>query len=146
MQFEGVNDEIVKLAHSIKDEQKKEMHLLKNVIPYEIVNASFDADENFLKEAGELTHLIGVLSSEDNVSSLLDVVPVAASSWAVFPNDGPFPSTLQQTMASIYSECPPSSHYEIINLPTFSFTKMSETEEAHAFSEVWIPVKKRLSS
>src|SRR5690606_33671983 len=52
MQFEGVNNEIVKLAMSITDEQKEEMHSLKNIEPYEIVNASYDADENFLKEEG----------------------------------------------------------------------------------------------
>ena len=143
MQFEGVNDEIVELAYSISDEQKKEMHILKNVAPYEIVNASYDADENFLKEEGELTHLIGVLTTESKVNTILDLVPVAASSWAIFPNEGPFPSTLQQTMASIYSEWLPSSDYEVINSPSFSFTKMSETKENHAYSEVWVPVKRR---
>jgi len=44
MQFEGVNNEIVKLAESITDEQKEEMHSLQNIEPYEIVNASYDAD------------------------------------------------------------------------------------------------------
>lgn len=62
MQFEGVNNEIVKLAESITDEQKEEMHALQNIEPYEIVNASYDADANFLKEEGDLTHLIGILS------------------------------------------------------------------------------------
>jgi len=43
MQFEGVNNEIVKLAQSITDEQKEEMHSLQNMEPYEIVNASVRA-------------------------------------------------------------------------------------------------------
>ena len=47
MQFEGVNNEIVKLAESITDEQKEEMHRLQNMEPYEIVNVSYDADANF---------------------------------------------------------------------------------------------------
>jgi AraC family transcriptional regulator len=104
MQFEGVNNEIVKLAQSITEEQRKEMHALQNMEPYEIVNASYDADANFLKEEGYLTHLIGVLTTEDQVSDQLDKVPVEACTWAVFPNEGPFPFTLQDTMARVASD------------------------------------------
>jgi AraC family transcriptional regulator len=143
MQFKGVNKEIVKLAESITDEQKKEMHSLQNMEPYEIVNASYDADANFLKEEGYLTHLIGILTTENQVSDLLEKVPVAACTWAVFPNEGVFPSTLQNTMARIYSEWLPSSDYEIINAPTFSFTKMDAHKKDYAYSEVWIPVRKK---
>jgi AraC family transcriptional regulator len=143
MQFEGVNNEIVKLAESITDEQKEEMHSLQNIEPYQIVNASYDADANFLKEEGDLTHLIGVLTTENQVSNLLQKVPVEAYTWAIFPNEGSFPSTLQETMAKIYSEWLPSSNYEVINAPAFSFTKMDEHKKDYAYSEVWIPVRKK---
>lgn len=143
MQFEGVNNEILKLAMSITKEQKEEMHSLQNMEPCEIVNASYDADADFLKEEGELTHLIGVLTTENNVSEHLDIVHVEPCTWAVFPNEGPFPSTLQETMAKVYSEWLPSSNYEVINVPTFSFTKMDEKLKDYAYSEVWIPVKKK---
>lgn len=143
MQFEGVNQEIVKLAHSITEEQRKEMRSLQNIGPREIVNASYDADANFLKEEGYLTHLIGVLTTEKEVSENLDVVPVEAGTWAVFPNEGPFPSTLQETMARTYSEWLPSSDYEVIPAPTFSFTKMDPQKENYAYSEVWLPVRKK---
>ena len=143
MQFEGVNYEIVKLAESITDEQKAEMHALQNIEPYEIVNASYDADAKFLKEEGELTHLIGVLTTENRVSDGLEKVPVKACTWAVFPNEGPFPSMLQETMAKVYSEWLPSSDYEVIDAPTFSFTKMDKDKKDYAYSEVWIPVRKR---
>lgn len=143
IQFEGVNDEIVKLAMSITDEQRKEMHTLQNIEPYEVVNASWDSDVNFLKEEGELTHLIGVLTTEDNVSDLLEKISVESYTWAVFPSEGPFPSTLQETMAKVYSEWLPSSNYEIINAPTFSFTKINEYKKDYAYSEVWVPVCKK---
>ena len=143
LQFEGVNKEIVKLAESITDEQKEEMHSLQNMEPYEIVNVSYDSDTDFLKEEGYLTHLIGVLTTENQVSNLLDKVPVEACTWAVFPNEGPFPSTLQEIMAKIYSEWLPSSDYKIINAPTFSFTKMNKDKKDYAYSEVWIPVRKK---
>jgi len=143
IQFEGINKEIVKLAESITEEQKKEMHSLQNMEPYEIVNASYDADANFLREEGELTHLIGILTTENQVSDLLEKVTVEACTWAVFPNEGPFPSTLQDTMARIYSEWLPSSDYEVINAPSFSFTKMDKQKKDYAYSEVWIPVRKK---
>ncbi|HQL35095.1 MAG TPA: AraC family transcriptional regulator [Bacillota bacterium] len=143
MQFEGINKEIVKLAESITEEQKKEMHSLQNMEPYEIVNASYDADANFLREEGELTHLIGILTTENQVSDLLKKITVEACTWAVFPNEGPFPSTLQDTMARIYSEWLPSSDYEVINAPSFSFTKMDKQKKDYAYSEVWIPVRKK---
>ncbi len=143
MQFEGVNNEIVKLAQSITDEQKQEMHSLQNIEPYEIVNASYEADANFLKEEGYLTHLIGILTTENQVSDLLEKVPVEAGTWAIFPNEGSFPATLQETMAKIYSEWLPSSNYEVINAPSFSFTKMDEHKKDYAYSEVWIPVRQK---
>lgn len=143
MQFEGVNLEIVKLAESITAEQREEMHALQNVEPYEIVNVSYEADANFLKEEGYLTHMIGVLTTKNQVSDRLDVVPVEALTWAVFPNEGPFPSTLQNTMARVYSEWLPTSDYELINAPSFSFTKMDPQKKDYAYSEVWVAVRKK---
>ena len=143
MQFEGINNEIVKLAESITNEQREEMHSLQNIEPYEIVNASYEADADFLKEEGYLTHLIGVLTTKDEVSNLLEKVPVEAHTWAVFPNEGPFPSTLQATMAKIYSEWLPSTDYEVINVPSFSFTKMDKHKKDYAYSEVWTPIRKK---
>ena len=143
MQFEGVNNEIVKLAQSITEEQREEMHSLQNIEPSEIINASYEADANFVKEEGDLTHMIGILTTENKVSNLLEKVPVEAGTWAVFPNEGPFPSTLQETMGKIYSEWLPSSDYEVINVPTFSFTKMDQHKKDYAYSEVWIPVRNR---
>lgn len=143
MQFEGINHEIVKLAESITDKQKEEMHSLQNIEPKEIVNASYEADANFLKEEGDLTHLIGVLTTKNQISDVLEKVPVEASTWAIFPNEGPFPSTLQETMAKVYSEWLPSSNYEVINAPSFSFTKMDKDKKNYAYSEVWIPVRMR---
>lgn len=143
MQFEGINNAIVELAMSITEEQREEMHALQNMEPYQVVNASYDADAGFLKEEGDLTHLIGVLTTKEEVSDSLVKVPVEACTWAVFPNKGPFPITLQSTMARIYSEWLPASDYEVINVPSFSFTKMDEHRKDYAYSEVWTPVRKK---
>lgn len=44
-----------------------------------------------------------------------------AQFWAVFPNEGPFPFTLQNTMARIYSEWLPTSDDELAQSLSFSF-------------------------
>jgi len=143
MQFEGVNNAIVELAMSITQEQRKEMHALQNIEPYQIVNASYNADAGFLKDEGDLTHLIGVLTTKEEVSNQLVKVPVEACTWAVFPNEGLFPATLQNTMARVYSEWLPTADYEVINVPAFSFTLMDEHKKDYAYSEVWTPVRKK---
>lgn len=143
MQFEGVNLAIVQLAQSITPEQRAEMHALQNLEPKQIVNASYNADAAFLKEEGQLTHLIGVLTTDGSPSQLLEKVKVPASTWAVFPNEGPFPTTMQETHANIYAQWLPSSDYEVIDVPGFSFTQMKEDKPGYAYSEVWTPVKKK---
>ena len=143
MQFEGVNEEIVELAHSITEEQREEMRSLQNIEPKEIVNASYDADAKFLKEEGYLTHMIAVLTTKEDISEQLDKKLVEAGTWAVFPNEGPFPETLQQTMAKTYAEWLPSSDYEVIDAPSFSFTKMDSNKKDYAYSEIWLPVRKK---
>ena len=142
MQFEGVNQEIVKLAQSITEEQRSEMHSLQDMEPFAVVNASFDADANFMKEEGDLTHLIGVLTTKNVVSSRLEKIRVEAMTWAVFSCEGLFPATLQDTMARVYSEWLPASDYKVIDAPSFSFTKMDDKREGYAYSEVWTPVQK----
>lgn len=141
MQFEGVNNAIVELAESITEEQRTEMHRLKNVEPKQVINASYDADEKFMKEEGNLTHVIGVVTTEEDINPVLDTVNVDACTWAVFPNEGQFPATLQNTMARTYSEWLPSSNYELVDAPSFSFTLMDSEKENYAYSEIWIPVK-----
>ncbi|KAA8485804.1 AraC family transcriptional regulator [Arcticibacter tournemirensis] len=143
MQFEGINNEILKLAQSITEKQRMEMRAIQNLAPLEIVNVSYNADHQFLKEEGELTHLIGVLTTIEETSSQLEKVPVGAHSWVVFPNKGPFPSILQETMAKAYAEWLPASDFELINAPTFSFTKTDSNNKDCAYSEVWIAVRRK---
>lgn len=142
LQFEGVNNEIVKLAESITEEQRKEMHRLQDLEPREVVNVSYESDTAFLEERGELTHMIGVLTTRKDVGCQLGCLPVAAHTWAVFPNEGPFPFVLQDTMARIYSEWLVASGYELAESFSFSFTKMDRQKENYAYSEIWIPVVK----
>src|SRR5699024_12715257 len=97
MRIEGENNAIIEHAQSITEEQRNEMHNLMNMDPKEIVNVSYEHDHNFMKDEGELTHLIGVLTSEKNVSNRLDVIEVPSYTCSVFPNKEQFHETLHNT-------------------------------------------------
>ncbi len=142
MQFKGVNPAIVRLAESITPAQRAALHALQDIEPRAIISASWAADAGFEREEGELTHLIGVLTTASDPAHGLSCVPVPASDWAVFPCEGPFPATLQSTMAATYAEWLPSSGYEIVDTPSFSFTRMDPERTDYAYSETWLPVRK----
>jgi AraC family transcriptional regulator len=142
IQFEGVNNAILELAQTITEQQRNEMHQLADLYPHQVLNVSYDFDEGFLEEKGYLTHMIGFATTKDNPFADLEQISIEESLWAIFPNQGPFPATLQETNAKIYSEWLPSSDYEIADLPGISFTKHDGTFD-NLYSEIWMPVKKK---
>lgn len=145
IQFEGVNNNIVELAKSITEKQRNEMHKLDDLYPQQVLNVSYDFDEDFLEEKGFLTHMIGFATTKENTFKDLEQISIEESLWAIFPNQGPFPATLQETTAKIYSEWLPASDYELAALPGISFTKHNGTSE-NVYSEIWIPVIKKVVS
>ena len=86
--------------------------------------------------------MIGFATTKDNPFDDLEQITIEESLWAIFPNEGPFPQTLQETHAKIYAEWLPSSDYEPADLPGFSFTKHNGTQD-NVYSEIWMPVKKK---
>lgn len=142
IQFEGVNNAILELAQSITEQQRNEMRQLGDVYPHQVLNVSYDYDEGFLEEKGFLTHLIGFATTKENPFDDLDQITIEESLWAIFPNQGPFPATLQEITAKIYSEWLPTSGYELADLPGISFTKHDGTFE-DLYSEVWIALKNK---
>ena len=142
IQFEGVNNNILELAKSITEQQRNEMHQLADLYPNQVLNVSYDFDEGYLEEKGYLTHMIGFATTKENPFDDLEQITIEESLWAIFPNKGPFPATLQETTAKIYSEWLPSSDYELVDLPGISFTKHNGTFE-NLYSEIWVPIKKK---
>ena len=142
IQFEGVNNVILEFAKSITEQQRAEMHEFKDTYPHRVVNASYDFDDEILDEKGELAHMIGFVSEKHNKFEDLCEINVPALTWAIFPNEGPFPMTLQNTWAQIYSEWLPSSGYELVKAPGISFTEHDKGADSK-YSEIWIAVKKK---
>lgn len=143
MQFEGVNEAIVRLAESITPGQREELRRLRDTAPEEIVNVSWDSDSGFREERGELTHMIGVLTSHTDIGAGLDSKEMPASLWAVFPCEGAFPAVMQDTMARIYSQWLVTADYELADSLSFSFTRMDAAVSGQAYSEIWVPVREK---
>lgn len=118
------------------------MHKLSDLYPNQVINASYDFDKNRLKEDGMLTHIIGFITSKKKYSKCLKQIEVNENTWAIFPSKGPFPQTLQDTWAKIYSYWLPSSNYELVCAPEISFTKFNEADN-NLYSEIWIAVKEK---
>ncbi|MGX7205566.1 AraC family transcriptional regulator [Enterococcus pingfangensis] len=140
LQFEGVNNTIQELAQSITAQQREEMHVLGDLYPQRVINASYAFDGELMEEEGELTHFIGFATTKENHFADLTQLQVAKHTWAVFPNQGPFPQTLQDTWGKIYSEWLPSSDYELAQAPVISFSKFDDDLE-NRYSEIWLAVK-----
>ncbi len=86
-----------------------------------------------------MQQLIGFLTTKEPTSSDLEMLEISAHTWAIFPNKRPFPETLQQTWARIFSEWLPSSNYELVDAPEISFTNYA-TNSTDVYSEIWITV------
>lgn len=143
MQFEGQNSDIIQLAQSISDEQKKEMHKLGNLYPHQVINASYNFDEKRFDEKSSLDHLIGFLSTKESSRPDLTQISVDRQLWAIFPVTGEFPSELQKTWARIFSEWLPASRYELVEAPEISFTKYDD-DSTIKYSEIWIAVREKM--
>ena len=139
LQYQGENQAIMELAQRITPQQRAEMHTFDDVYPHQVVNASFDFQEGRTTEGGEMTHMIGFATLQENTYEDLEQLSVPAHTWAVFPNEGPFPQTLQETWARIFSEWLPSSGYQVVAAPEISFTQYQGPEEAK-YSEIWLAV------
>ena len=139
LQYQGENQAIMELAQRITPQQRAEMHTFDDIYPHQVVYASFDFQEGRTTEGGEMTHMIGFATSQENTYEDLEQLSVPAHTWAVFPNEGPFPQTLQETWARIFSEWLPSSGYQVVAAPEISFTQYQGPAEAK-YSEIWLAV------
>lgn len=142
LQFEGVNQEIVKLAQSITEEERKKLHTFANIEPHQVVNASYDFDEGWQEEKGSLTHMIGVLTTKESGFEGFDVKEVPALSWAIFSCRGEYPKVMQDTMARAAAEWLPSSDYELVDAPGI-IVNGDMSDMSNVYSEIWFAVKKK---
>lgn len=139
--FNGVNGSIMEMFKSLNGEMIRQLKSINDIEPKGIVSASYNFSEGRMNEEGELDHLIGVHSSLDSLGSFT-VLNVPEYTWAVFDVNGPYPETLQNTWARIYSEWLPSNPYECVNGPEIVWNEGIDMSNPNYHSQIWIPVTK----
>lgn len=142
--FKGVNPGIAEMWKSLNEEIIHQLKELSNIDPRGIISASTNFSEGRMEEKGELDHYIGVATTKECPVNLTKL-DVATSTWAVFEAVGPFPSALQNVWGRIYSEWFPSSNYEQSEGPEILWNESKDVSSPNFKSEIWIPVKRRVS-
>ncbi len=140
MQFKGVNPQMDEVVQKLTPEVIAELKSLCDVEPKGILSVSSNF-ENRTEEGTALDQYIGVATSKpyDGGYSLL---PVPASTWAVFKAVGSFPDALQKTWAGIYAEWFPTSGFESAEGPEILWNESPDTSKTDYKSEIWVPVRK----
>ncbi len=139
--YRGVHPEIAKMWEALTENDIGQLKELSNQEPRGIISATVHLSESY-EEGAPLEHYIGVASTKQATGGY-SVLPVDAATWAVFETLGPFPETLQDTWARIYSEWLPSSPYELIPGPNLLWNETKDIDSPNFRSEIWIPVTAR---
>lgn len=140
-QFEGVNPQMESLYQKLTPERIAEMKTLCDIEPYGMLSISANFAERTV-EGTQLDQYIGVATTKQAPDGY-DVLSVDESDWVVFTVVGPFPKTVQDTWARIYSEWLPSSDYQLTGGPEFLWNESPDLTKPNYKSEIWIPISKR---
>lgn len=140
LQYEGVNPEIAAMWKELGMDGIRQLKALSNVEPVGILQASLNFAEG-RQEGGTLDQWIGAATDKPCPPGF-QVLEVPALTWTVFESVGPFPRTLQNTWARIYSEWFPSSGYEAAPGPEILWNESDDTTSPTFRSEIWIPVRR----
>lgn len=101
---EGVNPAIQQHVAALAPQEHLRLKALGDAEPRGLLAVSADLGPD-RREGTELTYLHGVAVSEAvEVPGDLDVIDVAAGSWAVFRAAGPYPAELQRLWAATATE------------------------------------------
>lgn len=140
--YEGINPHGAALWDSLSEADFAALEALSDVAPHGILSASVNFDGE-REEGSQHDQYFGAASTR--AAEGWSVLPVAASTWAVFTVLGPFPQAVQDTWKRIYTEWLLTSGYEVSEGPELLWTD-AENENSAApdyHSEIWIPVSRK---
>lgn len=137
--YEGINPEIQAMWQSLTPEAIATLKSLSDTRPSGLIQAT----TNFAEDRGEgssLDHYIGAASTSPCPPEF-EALEVAAGDWAVFPTQGPFPKTMQEVWARIFTEWFPSSGYQHAGGPELVWSEHPDIYAPDYRNEIWIPVQ-----
>lgn len=136
--FEGVNPEIQEMWRGLQEPLTARLKALSDLEPGGIISASVNFSDR-LEEQSQLDHWIGVATSQPCPAGL-QCLEVIASQWAVFESVGPFPETMQNVWARIYSEWFPTSGYQHNHGPELVWCEKRDITLPNFRCQIWVPV------
>jgi len=139
---EGVNPHIQAHIASLPPEEHARLKQLSSTEPAGLLQVSADVDPDYA-EGSLLTYLHGVAVAEGTpVPDDLDVIEVAAGTWAVFRTSGDYPSALQQTWAATATDWFPSNPWRLRPGPSIVAVLDRSADFTTATCELWLPVER----
>ncbi|WP_406448989.1 AraC family transcriptional regulator [Streptomyces sp. NBC_01622] len=137
---EGVNSAAAAHLESLDERAVVRMKELADREPEGIVSAAVYLTDS-REEGAEADYWIGAVTGPEAAVEELDALDVPAGTWAVFDNDGPYPSALQALWRDVFTQWFPSNPYTSRPGPELLRTRPVETgEETH--SQLWIPIER----
>ncbi|MDT0164171.1 AraC family transcriptional regulator [Actinotalea sp. AC32] len=138
---QGVNRAIQQHVASLPAEEHRRLKDLGDTDPRGLLAVSADLDPD-RAECSLLTYLHGVAVTDAvTVPDDLDVIAVAAGSWAVFHAAGPYPDTLQAVWAATATEWFPSNPWRLRPGPEMVAVVDRADDFSTATVELWLPVE-----
>jgi AraC family transcriptional regulator len=139
---QGANPHIQSFIASLPPTEHVRLKQLSNTEPAGLLQVSADVDADYT-EGSELTYLHGVAVDEATpVPDDLDVIEVAAGTWAVFRTAGPYPAALQATWAATATEWFPSNPWRLRPGPSIVAILERADDFSTATCELWLPVER----
>lgn len=136
---EGINPHIAEHVSSIPVEQTVSLKQLNDTEPVGVLAVSDDLDPD-RAEGSELTYLHGVATTAPPPEGL-DVIEVAAGTWAVFHTEGPHPTVLQEAWAATATSWFPSQPWRLRPGPEIVAMLAFDADDGTASCDLWLPVE-----
>ncbi|WP_432086642.1 MULTISPECIES: AraC family transcriptional regulator [unclassified Streptomyces] len=136
---EGENPAIAAHIRSIGQEGLARLARLADGEPGGVLSAVTHLSDS-REEGAELDYWHGAVSGAD-VPEGFGALDVAAGTWAVFENEGPYPKALQYLWRDVFTQWFPSNPYASRPGPELLSVRPSE-DWTTARAELWIPVER----
>ena len=135
---DGINAAAAAHLETLDERAVVRMKELSDREPAGVVSAAVYLTDS-REEGAEADYWIGVATGPESVVEGLGTLDVPAGTWAVFDNDGPYPSALQELWRDVFTQWFPSNPYTSRPGPELLRTRpVAIGEETH--SQLWIPV------
>ncbi|MBM7503546.1 GyrI-like domain-containing protein [Agromyces aurantiacus] len=139
---DGPNPHIQAHIASLPEAEHLRLKVLGDTEPTGILQVTDDVDPDSA-EGTELTYLHGVAVADGTpVPDDLDVIDVAAGTWAVFRASGPYPAALQATWAATAADWFPSNPWRLRPGPSIVAVLDRAADFSTATTELWLPVER----